>query len=304
MDKTYNIKQKVAKKQGFALLLTLSVLTVIIALTMVLLSYFNKVKEDADTTQALLQANIYYADILTQFKRFSNKKTLFNRLYRFPISLRTPDGRFSISIRCEAIAKGVNINWLGLEEDQSKQALYNEAMSMFELFSQEYRFEDADRLLEMLLLEIGQSGKFVKREQRRLRQKDGIISYEQFADIISRYQLEVDDPRVSRVPWDKYFSFSGKAQKIDAEYSSPELLALLFDIDIRTVREWYYAEEKVALKTFVEENNFGIYAQKSALLANGAFLGESYCAVSYGKGYKFSFKYIEGDAKNFEFYGK
>lgn len=304
MDKTDTIKQKVAKKQGFALIITLSVLMVIIALTTVLLSYFSKVREDVDTTQALLQANVFYADILTQFKRFSNQKTLFNRLYKFPVSLRTPDGRFSITVRCEPIAKGLNINWLALEEDSSKQALYNEATALFELFAQEYRFEDSDRLLEMILLEIGKSGKYVTREQRRLRQKDGIISYQQFADIISRYQLEVDDPRVSRVPWDKYFSFSGKAQRIDAEYSSPELLALLFDIDIRTVREWYYAVEKESLRTFVEDNNYGIYTQKSGLLANGAFLGESYCMVTYGKGYKFSFKYIEGEAKNFEFYGK
>jgi len=303
MDKTQPSLRQHTSQRGFALMITLSVLAVVIALTIVLLGYFKEVKDDADTTKALIQADVYYADILAQFAKFKDKKALFNQLYRLPVSLRSPKGRFSMTLKCEAMAKGININWLGLEQDKARQNLYEEAQNVFDLLIQQYRLEDPDRLLEMLQIEIGGKKKFVVREQSRLRQKNGIISYEQFADIISRYQLEVDDKEVGRIPWTRYFSFSGKAQKIDAEYSSPELLALLFDIDLATVREWYNAIDKTSLANFVNENG-GNYAEKKALLANGAFLGESLCTVRYGAGYRFSFKYIDGGAKHFEFYGK
>lgn len=289
------------RRKGFALLITLSVLSVVIALTVVLLSYFNEVKEDADTTKALIQADLYYADILAQFEKFKDKKALFNHLYHFPVPLHA--GRFSMTLKCEPIAKGLNINWLGLEHDKKRQNLFLEAETMFENLAQQYGLEDVDRLREMLLEEIGGKGKFVKREQRRLRQKNGIISYKQFAEIISRYQLEVDDPKAGSVPWTKYFSFSGKAQKIDAEYASPELISLLFDIDLASVREWISSIEKTSLATFVN-NNGGDYAEKKNLIADGAYLGESHCSVQYGAGYRFTFDYIQGGAKHFEFYGK
>jgi hypothetical protein len=303
MDKTQHITLASSPRRGFALMITLSVLSVVIALTVVLLSYFSEVKKDADTTKALIQANVFYSDILSQFNKFKDKKALFNHLYRFPLSLRADKGRFTLMLKCESIAKGMNINWLGFEQNKKQQNLFVEADALFENLVQLYGLEDADRLREMLLEEIGGKDKFVKREQSRLRQKNGIISYKQFAEILSRYQLEVDDRKVGAVPWSKYFSFSGKAQKIDAEYSSPELISILFDIDLATVREWYSSIEKSALSTFVNENA-GNYTEKKNLLADGTFLGESLCRVNYGAGYRFTFKYIQGEAKHFEFYGK
>jgi hypothetical protein len=303
MDKTQYITFTSVSRQGFALMITLSVLSVVIALTVVLLSYFSEVKKDADTTKALIQADVYYANILSQFSKFKDKKALFNHLYRFPLSLRAAKGRFSVMLKCESIAKGMNINWLGFEQDKKQQNLFLEADALFENLVQLYGVEDADRLREMLLEEIGGKQKFVKREQSRLRQKNGIISYKQFAEILSRYQLEVDDRKVGAIPWGRYFSFSGKAQKIDAEYSSPELISILFDIDLASVREWHSSIDKSALKTFVIENG-GNYEEKKNLLAEGTFLGESLCTVNYGGGYRFTFKYIQGEAKHFEFYGK
>jgi hypothetical protein len=303
MDKTPNIAMTTSSKRGFALMITLSVLSVVIALTMVLLSYFNEVKKDADTTKALIQANVYYADILSQFNKFKNKKTLFSQLYRSSTSLRSPEGRFKLLLRCNPIANGVNINWLALEHDTKKQALFQEVQTLFDVLAQQYNLEDADRLLEMILLEIGIDKKFSTREQSRLRQKYGIISAKQFLEIIQRYQLEVDDEKVGRIPWNKYFSFSGKSEKINVEYSSAELISYLFDIDLVSVREWMSSREKPALKTFVE-NNGGDYNAKKGLLAAGTFLGESSCEIRYGDGYRFTFNYIEGEAKHFEFFGK
>jgi len=303
MDKTGQDKTTRTKREGFALMITLSVLAVVIALTVVLLGYFKEVKNDADDTQALIQANLFYTDIVEQFGKFKEKKELFDQLYIFPVALSAEEGRFSMTLICEPLAKGLNINWLAWEKDSKHQTHFQEAQTLFDTLVQEHNLEDPTRLREMLVLEMGKGKKTIAKKQSRLRQKEGIISYEQFAKIISEYQLEVDDLKVDKVPWQKYFSFLKEADKIDAEYSSPELLALLFDIDLESVREWTSSEEKTSLKTFVN-NNAGSYDEKKSLFAEETFLDLSHCEVSYGKGYRFTFDYIEGEAKHFEFYGQ
>lgn len=304
MDKMQHSSPKPKHKKGFALIITLSVLSVVIALTVVLLSYFNEVKEDADATKALIQADIYYADILSQLNRLgNNKKSFFQKIYRLPVSLVSPDKRFKLMMRCSPLSKGVNINWLALERTEGKQHLYQVSQRLFDTLAEQYNFEDADRLLEMLLLEIGGKKKYVKLTQSRLLQKNGIISYQQFSDIIQRYEIEADDLKVAKVPWKRYFSFSSKSEKIDAEYSSAELISFLFGIELRDVREWKSAIVKTSLKNFVEEYE-GNYNEKKNLLAGSASAGDSRCSVTYGTGYKFTFDYIAGESKYFEFYKK
>jgi len=298
----YTIHQKVPERKGFALLITLSVLAVIIALTGILLSYFDEVRKDASTTKALIQGNLYYADIRKTFKNFKKKNTLYTTLYLTPVSLSSPDGRFSLILTCHPLANGVNINWLGSENNQTMYAAYSTAQSVFDTVSQTYSLEDAGRLQEMLLEEIGGKEKFVQKEQSRLRQKNGIISYKQFEGIVSRYQLEVDDQQVSSVPWEKLFVFSPTAKVIDGDYISAELISLLFDIDLATVKEEWIEGEGM-LKTFVQ-NIGGTYDPK--LFAQG-FLEESECEVQYGAAdekFRFKFVDIQGEVKDFEFYGK
>jgi len=311
MDKTQDTgivsKNRVVKnRQGFALMLTLSVLSVIIALTMVLLSYFEEVRQDASETKALIQADLYYADISSIFQRFKDKKTLFSVLYRTALPLQTPDGRFSLMLSCAPLSKGVNINWLGLKNNSGKEALQSVAQELFDVIAQDYNIEDAGRLQEILYEEIGGDKAFILKEQSRLHQKKGIISYQQFAEIVSRYQFEVDDPKIGIIPWKKYFSFSPESEKIDVEYSSPELIAYLFDMDLSTAQEWTSAIERDTLKNFVQANG-GDYTQRKSILAGKDFLDETECTVSYAlmeERYRFSFEYRQGEAKHFEFYGK
>jgi hypothetical protein len=303
MDKKRNIIPSRHLREGFALMITLSVLSVVIAMTVVLLSYFNEVKDDADATKSLIQADLYYSDIVSQIDAFKNKKSLFVQLYNSPIVLRSKNKRFSLVLDCKPMSTGININWLAFTHSGTKKYLYLEARQLFDMLVQTYNLEDPDRLLEMIFEEIGMGHKFVTKIQSRLIQKNGIISYRQFSEIINRYEMEVDDPNVTNVPWRKYFSFSNHADKIDAEYSSAELISYLFDIDLRTVREWLSSREKSSLLVFVNENG-GNYNEKKNLLAGGAFLEESRCSVRYGAGYRFTFDYIRGEAKYFEFYGK
>jgi len=306
MDKTQTTQNSVKHRQGFALLITLSVLVIIITLFTVLLSYLDKVKEDASDTKALIQADIYHTNITNIFQAIKNKKTLFSVLYTTALPLQTSDGRFSLQLHCDPLYKGVNINWLGLDSSGQNAAYTSVAQELFEFIAQEYNIQDPERLNEMLLEEIGGKNTWVQKEQSRLHQKNGIISYRQFSDIVSRYQFEIDDPEIGAVPWEKYFSFSPEADKIDAQYSSPELLAYLFDMDVSTVEEWTSLEEKGSLESFIRENG-GDYEKRKSILAGEKFLEASECSVGYamaGEQYRFRFDYIHGEAKYFEFYGR
>jgi len=113
-----------------------------------------------------------------------------------------------------------------------------------------------------------------------------------------------DDRAIDKVPWKSYLSFSPSAQKINIDFSSPELISYLFDIDIANVNEWFAlpAEEKVSLRQFVE-NQGGNFNEKKELFST--YQGESLCKVGFVLGhYQFSFEFIQGEAKYFEFYGK
>ena len=306
MDKTQNAFGTNKQRKGFALLITLSVLTVIIGLTTILLSYFDEVREDASRTKALIQANVYYSDIVKVFNSVKNKKALFSRLYLSSYSSVSEDGRFQVRLTCKPLSNAVNINWLGNHNNPEMRETYVLAQTVFDFLVQEYDLEDGMRLQEMLLEGIQDQDNAVQGISSRFRQKKGIISYQQFAAIVSRYQFEVDDKKVSQIPWDRYFSFSGSSKVIDAEYSSAELIALIFEIDLQSVREWYSDPAKSNLETFINLNG-GEYATKKNILAGSNFLEASTCKVSYktaGHTSRFSFEYIQGEAKYFEFYGK
>lgn len=304
MDKIDTITTTVKHKKGFALMLTLSVLAVIIALTTVLLSYFNEVRSDADRTTALIQADLYYADITSQFKAFKKQKTLFKRLYRSAVVLRSDkDARFALRLKCDALSNGVNVNWLRLQGTQQRQTIE----ALFDMIAQEYNIAEMDTLLELLREEVGKIGKVVRKEQSRLEQKSAIISYAQFAKIVSSYQLSVDDLNVEKVPWKKYLSFSPSSKKIDAEYSSAELIHFLFDdINLQMIQEWQAEVPRTSLKSFIQSNG-GDYLSRKKILVQQEFLGESICNVTYGVNntrYRFTFNYIRREAKHFEFHGK
>jgi len=306
MDKTKLSHYTVRTQSAFAMMITFSVLLILISLTMVLLSYFNQVRDDAEDTTAMIQANVYYADIVNTFDKFKNKKDLFTKLYSRAVIMDAPSKKFKMFLTCKSLSSGVNINWLGKENIPSMQEAYSFIQLVFDTLAQEYQLSDISKLKEMLLEEMGGEKPYIEREYSRLRQKKGIISYEQFATIVTNYQIEVDDPRASTVPWEKYFTFSNDATVIDAEYSSPELLSLLFDIYIDVVRAWYGDPKRPSLESFVNENG-GEYKSKKNIIAGQKFLGESKCTVSYkslNKDYTFKFKYIKGAAKHFEFYGK
>jgi len=294
-------------RKGFALILTLSALTVIIALTAVLISYLDVARKDAGMAKALVQANLYYTDINKIFKGFKERKVLYKLLYVSSVPLLSKDGRFSVVITCKPKANGVNINWLAYGDDANMSAQYGAAQKVFDEIAQQYELEDASRLEEMLLEEIGGSKPVVLREQSRLVQKNGIISTKQFEDILDRYQREADDRKIADVPWYKFYVFNNTSKDpeenlIDGDYISAELLAILLEIDLASVQEEWFPGA-IPLKTF-SQNMAAQYEEK---LFAKAFLPQSHCELQYdyeGERFAFGFDDIDEEIKHFEFFGK
>ncbi|MDQ1325512.1 MAG: hypothetical protein QG564_636 [Campylobacterota bacterium] len=301
MDKTVRCKTR----NGFALIITLSVLSVMIALAGVLLSYLDEVREDAVQTKAMIQANLYYVDMQNAFKKLGkNKKSIMELLYSYPIPLNSPEGEFSVTVKCRPLANGININWLGLENNQTMEVFHTAARQVFDSIAQAYSIEDAGRLQELLLEEIGGAKKWVQKEQHRLVQKNGIISREQFERIITQYQFEADDAKVNDIPWEKFFVFDTGIEQMDGNYLSAELISLLFDFDIALVEEGWIVGE-TALQSFVESSG-GEYAKYEKLFSKG-FVDESECEVRFPYGNKkfgFTFMQSRGEIKYFEFDSK
>jgi Tfp pilus assembly major pilin PilA len=298
----------IRQKKGFALIITLSVLTIIIALTSVLIGYFDKVRRDATYTKALIQGNIYYSDVKKMLQKNKKRENIYKSLYLMPVSLSSSHGKFSVMVQCRPLANGVNINWFSGKQQMQEQ--YDIVEKLFEIVVQNYGIEDASRLREMIEEEIGRPNKkFVQKEQSRLLQKNGIISYKQFEKILQRYQLEVDDPKISSVPWEKLFVFNltfkdPNLNMIDANYISVELISLLFGVDIATVKEGWI-EGEISLKNFL--NEIGESDKYDTKIFTDKFLPMSWCKVSYGyanERYMFKFVDILKEVKSFEFYGK
>lgn len=299
MDKPiFSAHQPPKRKKGFALLVTLSVLVVIIALVSALLSYFDEVRKESSLTKALIQGNLYYTDIQKTFKKFPDKKALYEMLYMAPIPFTLPDSDFSVTISCSPMANGVNINWL---RDDGNETLKKAADRMFESVVLAYDIESPNILQEMLMAEVGDTHRFVYKEEKRLLQNSGIASYRQFEQVLNRYQAKTDDSKAGNVPWKEYFVFNPYSRQIESQYLSAEFIALYFDMDLEQLNnEWE------AGVSSLKETLAGSTVQYDQKLFSDKFAGQSTCEVLYsyeGENYGFGFVDINGEVKHFEFHG-
>lgn len=300
------MKTPISYKRGFALIITLSVLTVVIALTGVLIGYLDTARKDASTTQALIQANLYFSDIKKTLSKFKEKKTVYNILYLSPIPLQSEDGRFSLILDCQPIDKGVNINWLGYAKSSKLSAQFEIAQKVYDRIVQKYDIADPERLKEMIVYATQGKSTDLGHERQFLK-KNGIISFSDFKTLLTRYQFEVDDIKIGQIPWEKYFVFY-PASKIPEEnliagdYLSVELISLLFDIDFSSLKEEWSASEG-ALKALLSVH--GIAFDKKVFASD--FIDRTFCEVTYMyRKNRFAFTFVdeEGEVKDFEFHAE
>jgi len=289
-------------RKGIALLITISVISTLLALIGVSFSYLERAKKDSSQTASIIQANIFYKDIaktLTSLLNGKDSQDVITTLYLAPQTISEQKGDFFLTIGCEPLANGADINWLGLGSDEKNRAKFNIASTLFDEISNKYDIEDAQTLLKFIIEDIDG-----KNSSRRLKQKKGIVSQNQFDIILKRYFQESSDIKVFSIPWRKYFSFISKDSIIDSKYVSAEFISLLFGVDLITAQEdWVVGED---LLKFLQNQSLDLTLYNKEIFSTSA-LKVMECSSSYSyndKIYKFSFDYLDGKVGYFEFYGE
>ena len=295
------------KREGVALLITLVAVAVVMVLVSVLFKVLGDAKKSSMDTSALIQANLYYADMAVFFKKIptESKEEVLKNLYQFPVAFAKEDGNPVLNIVCKPLTAGVNIHWLALQDNSQMQPHYTVARHLFDSIALQYNITNITRLEAMILEAISLDQKYLPAYQSRLFQKSDIMSFHQFKEILMRYQLETDDRSVMEVPWEKLLSFVPEAESIDTGNMSPELVALLFDMDIQAVKsEW--DQEEGGPERIVKVYQPDIYRDNPKVFAQ-AFTEYARCKVSYQyaqENYGFAFNEIQGEVNHFEFYGR
>ena len=289
-------------RKGVALLITITVISTLLALIGVSFSYLERAKKDSADTASIIQANIFYKDIaktLITLLKGKNSQDVISTLYLAPQTIAEQKGDFFLTIGCEPLSNGADINWLGLASDEKSNAKFNIASTLFDEVASKYDIDDAQTLLKLIIEDI--EG---KESSQRLKQKKGIISKNQFDIILKRYFQESSDIKVFSIPWRKYFSFLSKESMIDSKYVSAEFISLLFGIDIITAQDdWIVGED---LLKFLQDQSVDLALYNNKIFSK-SLLKSMECSSNYsynGGIYKFSFNYLDGRVGYFEFYGK
>lgn len=283
-----------------------------LALVGVIFSYLEKSKGDASYTAALIQADLLFRDTNDAIKVLLTKagkdeemrKTVLATLYLAPMTLQPKEGDMFTTIDCRPLDNGVNINWLGYENNDSAQAQFLAVQNVFDGLAEQYSLQDANLLLGMIRAQLDTERGAATENQRRLEQKKGMITHSQFRKIVREYEFRADDPAVEQIDWKKFFSFDKKEIAMDGNYLSAELIAILFEMELESVKdEWFEGDD---LQEFLAENGGDLSRYSKALFSEKP-TERMQCRISYGyqgNAYAFGFDYLEGKAEKFEFYGK
>jgi hypothetical protein len=304
MDKT---------KRGIALFITLLVIASILSIIAVSFSYLDKVKTDAGKVSALIQGNLFYKNTIDILKKIFPKGKVDSRklklVYNLPLNLSEEKSSFNINLQCKPLLNAIPIAWLDEKFTKQIPQRLDLARDVLSKIMQKYEIKEPNSLEELLLEPMSDDSQY----QSRIKPKRGIISKNQFDKILLDYRLRYDDENVFKIPWEKYFVFINVTEnaKIDGEYISPELVAIIWDIPLDTVKsEWSInsdmeENEKMTLKKFLEEN--GNIADFDKKLYSQKAINAMHCEERFfyrEKYYSFSFDYSDERNRNFEFNGE
>jgi len=298
------------KKRGIALLITMMVITSIMAIIAISFSYLDKVKKDAGVTSAIIQGNLLYSNSVDILKRFfpagSNNSDKLKILYTMPMMLNESKSAFSLNLNCKPLMIGPPISWLNRDLTRRVPEKTELTKKVLQNIIEMYNIENPSQLEREIIQAVRGEHDGNEEFTPRITPQKGITSKAQFNRIITNYFLENDDKKVLTVPWEKYFSFTkgdNNRTKIDGKFLSAEFISVAFEIPIEIVQEWDRDQE--TLLTFLHNNgisdplNKNIYAKKALNAMN--------CETTYAyrdRQYGFNFNYIEGRSSNFEFNGQ
>ena len=307
MDKT---------KRGIALFITLLVIASILSIVAVSFSYLEKVQKDAGKISALVQGNLLYKNTTQILKQFFPKGKADSKklemVYTMPLMLSESKSGFNIDLKCKPLITGIPIQWLDEKFTKKTPQRLDLAQDTLTKVMQKYEIDEPNRLEELILMQVSGIVEDNIEYKPRIKPRKGILTKKLFDRVLIDYRLKYQDENVFKVPWDKYFVFVEVSKKttIDGAYITPELISIIFDIPLDSVRDSWMTktsleEDKITLKKFLSENSLSdsfdnkLYSIKA--------LNAMHCQERFAykdRYYNFSFDYSDERNKNFEFNGE
>ncbi len=300
-------------RRGVTLFITLAIIAAMLGLLGIVFKYLETAREEAEIKASLIQGNILYADVRSAIRRLLGKKlktSTYKTFYTTPLAIASQNGEFGAMVHCSPLAGKPNIAWLGYDGDRKHQSHFEIAEKIYDMLISKANLKNPAALHDKIVDALKQ--KKLKRFNilSNINKKKGTISLREFRSILDSYRYEEDDDKVYSIAWQTYFAFGTDMERIDSDFIAPEVLAEIFDIDLRLVQGEDGFAMGDSLKRFLDENGLDttIYEQKppKEVFAKKHPVDAMRCSVNYGfrEGqYGFGFDYIDKKVENFEFSG-
>ncbi len=300
-------------RNGVTLFITLSIIASMLALLGVVFKYLETARSEAEVKASLIQGNILYADVRTAIRSHlgkTPKNSTYTTLYNTPLAIAAVNGEFGAMIHCSPIADRPNIAWLGYDGNRNHQGHFEIAEKIFDKLTDDANLKNPSALHQMILDALKQ-----KKQKRfnilsNINKKSGTIALREFQSILDTYRFKEEDERVYTVPWKTYFAFGENLDRLDSNFIRPEVLAVVFDIDLRLIQGQDGFAMGDSLKQFLADNglDLSLYMQKPPreIFAKKIPIDAMQCMVNYAfrdGQYAFHFDYIKKRVVNFEFSG-
>ncbi len=290
-------------RKGISLLITLSVITAMLALIGVMFNYISIAQKKAESKSAIIQANLLVKDLKDILDKQLGKhpsKDKLQILYTTPLVVQSKKGDFTIAADCKPLLDRVYIVWLGLEDNRKYANQFDLAKNLFDQLADQAELKDSEKLFEMIKEYLnGYSGYF--NLPAFIKRKKFTISKADFYRILNRYRFEADDKNVYKIKWDKYFTFvplQKNFRGIDFDFLAKDLVTFLFDVDDTFVKENYTPGN---MGEFLA--NIGEEKDRYKWLFNKQNSAAMECSITYSfreKNYIINFNYIDKRISNFE----
>jgi hypothetical protein len=300
-------------RSGVTLFITLSIIAAMLAMLGVVFKYLETARNEAELKASLIQGNLLFTDARDAIHRLLGKKPKASRyktFYSLPLAIASAKGEFGAMVHCSPLADRPNIAWLGMDGQRKHQGHFEIAEKTYDALTSKANLRDPASLHDKILEALKK-----KRVSRfnilsNINKKKGTISLREFQSILDAYRYEADDDRVYSIPWKSLFAFGRDMGKIDSDFISPKVLALVFDIDLRLVQGDDGFELGDSLRQFLDNNGLDttLYEQRPPreVFAKKQPIDAMRCAIRYNfrdGQYGFRFDYINKRVENFELAG-
>jgi len=308
-------------RSGVTLFITLSIIAAMLALLGVVFKYLETARNEAEIKASLIQGNLLYADARGAIRRLlgkTPKTSTYKTFYATPLAIMSQNGEFGAMVHCSPIADRPNIAWVGLDGNRDRQRHFEVAEKVFDSLTDTANLRNPSDLHQKILDALKRKKQMRFNILSNINKKKGTISLREFQSILDAYRYETDDDKVYSISWQTYFAFGDDMKKLDSNFIRPEVLAVIFDMDLHLIQGQDGFEMGDSLKKFLDENGLdtSLYDWKQKKPKRGGEIVEVFakdkpvdamqCAVNYGfrdGQYAFHFDYINKRVVNFEFSG-